>query len=262
MSSTVQTSERFIDVPGGKVFAKCWTPLRVLGDPLLLMHDSLGCVDMWRGFPQSLAEKLNRSVVAYDRLGFGRSTPRQELPSVRFVNEEAELYLPAILKSFAVDTFAIFGHSVGGAMAVVSAGQFHKKCEAVVTESSQAFVEDRTKRGIQQAKADFENPKTFEKLAKYHGDKTKWVLDAWIQVWLSNEFANWSLKNDLPKMKCRVLAIHGDKDEYGSVKFPEMICDLAGGPSEKRIIENCGHVPHREQEDLILTLVSDFLRTR
>lgn len=98
-------------------------------------------------------------------------------------------------------------------MAVVCAGRLSEHCEAVITEAAQAFVEDRTRQGILQAKADFEAPRIFEKLEKYHGDKTKWVLNAWINVWLSNEF-DWNLESDLPQMKCPTLVIHGNKDEY------------------------------------------------
>ncbi|WP_413287652.1 alpha/beta fold hydrolase [Bdellovibrio sp. HCB337] len=262
MSDQVETSEQFVDVPGGKVFVRCWTPSQVRNQtPVVLLHDSLGCVEMWRDFPQKLSEKTGRVIFAYDRLGFGRSSPRTELPSVRFVSEEAEIYLPAVLKALNLDKFALFGHSVGGAMAVIAAGTIGKNCTQIITESAQAFVEDRTRAGITQAKSDFADPKIYAKLEKYHGEKTRWVLSAWIDVWLSEGFANWSLQEDLLKVKCPALVIHGDKDEYGSVKFPEMIAGLAGGPSEKHVISGCGHVPHREMPDLILSLVTDFLKT-
>lgn len=254
-------SEQYVDVPGGKIYVKCWM-LAIQNEraPVVLFHDSLGCVEMWRDFPRFLCESSGRTVIAYDRLGFGRSSKRQELPSAHFVREEVEFYFPNLLKALAIKRFVLFGHSVGGAMAVACAAHFASDCTAVITESAQAFVEDRTRQGILKAKLDFENPERFGKLEKYHGDKTKWVLDAWIEVWLSDEFSEWSLQNDLPKMRCPSLVIHGDKDEYGSLKFPEMICALAGGSTEKQIIQNCGHVPHREKQELILSLSDTFLR--
>ena len=45
------------------------------------------------------------------------------------------------------------------------------------------------------------------------------MLDAWTDVWLSPEFASWTLEPDLPLVTCPVLVIHGDSDEYGSVRF-------------------------------------------
>lgn len=143
-------------------------------------------------------------------------------------------------------------------MAVVAAGTLKQNCTAIITESAQVFVEDRTRAGISKAKTDFADPKVFGKLEKYHGEKSKWVFDAWTEVWLSEGFASWNLKNDLPKVQCPVLAIHGDKDEYGSTKFPEVITELAGGPAQKEIIADCGHVPHREKPDMILNLVAKF----
>ncbi|MEK2645719.1 alpha/beta fold hydrolase [Bdellovibrio sp. BCCA] len=260
MKPATEILENFVNVPGGKVYVKRWKPGLVNKAPLILLHDSLGCTEIWRDFPLRLCEVTGREVISYDRLGFGRSDKRNELPSVRFVSEEAEIYLPAVLKALDIKNFALFGHSVGGAMAVVAAGTFKDSCTAIITESAQAFVEDRTREGISKAKIDFADPKVFAKLEKYHGEKSKWVLEAWTEVWLSKDFASWSLKNDLPKVQCPVLAIHGDKDEYGSVRFPEMITELATGPAQKEIINDCGHVPHREKPDAILNLAEMFLK--
>lgn len=260
MGNSIESFEQFVDVPGGRIYAKSWKPSTgPKKSPLILLHDSLGCVEMWRNFPQSLSETLDRQVIAYDRLGFGHSSARTELPSVRFVDEESEIYFPAIVRAFGLGKFVLFGHSVGGAMAVIIAGHFDDACEAIITESAQAFVEDRTQKGIAQAKTNFSDPTTFGKLEKYHGDKTKWVLKAWIDVWLSSNFSSWSLRNDLPKVRCPLFAIHGERDEYGSSRFPEMIASLASGPAKKLIIPDCGHVPHREKRDLILNEVSVFL---
>ena len=85
------------------------------------------------------------------------------------------------------------------------------------------------------------------------------MLHAWIDTWLSPAFSNWSLAPDLPGVRCPVLAIHGDRDEFGSVEFPRMICRLAGGRSEAAILEGCGHVPHRDRPDDVLARLAKFL---
>jgi pimeloyl-ACP methyl ester carboxylesterase len=260
MPDTVQVSERSIAVPGGDVYVRTWMPrLPAAEIPVVLLHDSLGCVEMWRSFPAALAERLNRPVIAYDRLGFGRSSARTALPSLRFINEEAEIFLPAILEALGQNKAIAFGHSVGGCMAVAWAGRHPAVCPGVITESAQAFVEEQTREGIRRSVADFDDPATLAKLARYHGAKAPWLLRAWRDIWLSPEFADWSLESDLRKVRCPLLAIHGDRDEFGSSRFPEAICEFAGARSEKLIIPDCGHVPHREQQDVVLQAMARFL---
>jgi pimeloyl-ACP methyl ester carboxylesterase len=255
------SEDRFVAVPGGRVFVRTWTPRAGSGDsPVVLLHDSLGCVELWRDFPEMLACRLARQVIAYDRLGFGRSGARRELPSVNFIREEAQVFFPAVRNALGHTGYALFGHSVGGAMALVIAASPQEPCRAVVSESAQAFVEGRTLAGIRQAAARFELPEQLAKLARWHGDKAPWVLRAWADVWLSPAFAAWSLEPDLPHVRCPVLAIHGDQDEYGSVEFPRLIGSRTGGPSEVAILEGCGHVPHRERPEDVLDRVALFLK--
>ena len=85
------------------------------------------------------------------------------------------------------------------------------------------------------------------------------MLDAWTGVWLSPAFADWNLDAQLAEIHCPVLAIHGDRDEYGSVAFPRRIADCAGGPAEAMILPGCGHAPYREQADVVLDRVAAFL---
>lgn len=249
--------ERFVEVPGGEVFVRTWRVGAGTGAPVLLLHDSLGSVALWRDFPEALARSLGRPVIAYDRLGFGRSGARDGLPSADFIAEEAERYFPAIVRALGITGFSLFGHSVGGAMALAIAART-PACQWVVSESAQAFVESRTLDGIRAAKAQFERPGQIERLVRWHGDKAQWVLDAWTRVWLSPAFASWSLEPDAGKVRCPVLAIHGDQDEYGSVEFPKRIVGSVAGVSQLAILPGCGHVPHREQRERVLELVSAF----
>ena len=48
----------WIDTPEGRLFARRWTPAPAAeaptGIPIVLLHDSLGCVGLWRDFPVQL----------------------------------------------------------------------------------------------------------------------------------------------------------------------------------------------------------------
>lgn len=242
------------------MFARKWSPLRTQGSPIILFHDSLGCVELWRGFPAALAARTGRAVIAYDRLGFGRSDPRTDKPGPRFIAEEAETAFPALREQLGIDGFVALGHSVGGGMAVHCAAKFDEACEALITEAAQAFVEDRTLQGIREAQALFADPAQVERLGRYHGAKARWVLDVWIETWLSPDFAGWSLDAVLSQVRCPVLAIHGAEDEYGSTRHPERIGRLAGGPARVEILPDTRHVPHREREGTVLDLIAGFLQ--
>jgi len=258
----MQAVDTLLDVMGGTIFARRWEPaVPSAGVPLVLLHDSLGCVELWRDFPALLARQLGRPVVAYDRLGFGRSSPRHELPAANFIREEAEKCLPAVLRELGIAQCALFGHSVGGSMALLAAAVPGNRCRAVITEAAQAFVEDLTIGGIEAARENFRNPEQFDRLKKWHGEKARWVLDAWTNSWLSPEFAAWTLEPDLPRVKCPVLALHGDQDEYGSVRFPEFICRHVSGPAEMHILSGCGHVPHRERPNEVAEIAARFIQT-
>jgi pimeloyl-ACP methyl ester carboxylesterase len=251
--------DSFVDVPGGRIFVRRWE--EGLGDrpPIILLHDSLGCVEQWRDFPVTLAQATRRHVVAYDRLGFGKSTPRVERPSLDFIREEAETFFPALCRGLGIRRFILFGHSVGGAMALTIAAAQTQPCAAVITEAAQAFVEPQTLTGIRSAKTAFRDPGQFERIVRWHGDKARWVLDSWTEVWMSPQFLTWSLDRDLGNVVCPVLAIHGDLDEYGSLAFPRRITSQVKGRSELAILSDCGHVPHREKKDEVLRWVREFL---
>jgi pimeloyl-ACP methyl ester carboxylesterase len=266
-ASSIVSSDAWVEHPHGRIFARIWTPscatpASAADTPIVLFHDSLGCVDLWRDFPAELSAASGRRVIAYDRLGFGRSDQRTGRLPIDFVADEAKTYFPVIREQLGLRGFIAFGHSVGGGMAVNCAADSvisAAYCEALITESAQVFPEDRTLHSIAAAKEQFRDERQVERLKKYHGEKAKWVLDAWTESWLDPAFASWSLATVLPRVTCPVLAIHGEHDEYGSTRHPQMIGQLCGGPSRVEIIADTYHVPHRERPQHIVDLASGFL---
>jgi len=261
---SILSRDHWIEHPQGRIFARSWNPSSMAStsqpdSPIVLFHDSLGCVELWRDFPAELSTATGRRVIAYDRLGFGRSDSRVHLPSLDFVAEEATAYFPAVREQFGLRRFIAFGHSVGGGMAVNCAAAFDADCEALITESAQVFPEERTLRSIAEAKEQFKDETQLRRLEKYHGDKARWVVDAWTENWLHPEFAAWSLTAVLPRVTCPVLAIHGIHDEYGSTRHPQTIGQLCSGPSRVEILADTYHVPHRERPGLILDLLAEFI---
>lgn len=260
--AVVSERDQRIATDAGTLFVRAWVPsLRrdPAVAPFLLFHDSLGSVELWRKFPEQLAIATGRSVVAYDRLGFGRSDPYPGRLDFTFIRDEAVKVVPALLDALGLNEIIPYGHSVGGGIAITTAARFPERCVAVITESAQAFVEELTLAGVRAAQAEFERPGQIERLARYHGDKARWVLDAWVETWLAPHMAAWCLDDALRGVNCPTLALHGDLDEFGSVEHPQRIARLTQGKARAVILEACGHVPHREQPKRVLDEVTDFL---
>ena len=258
LSNNMIISDHSIDAGNQTLFARRWQPVATppTSSAILLFHDSLGCVELWRSFPKKLAATTGLPVIAYDRLGFGRSDARAGKLELDFIENEAASFLPILQKRLGFSRFMACGHSIGGAMAVEAAAQFPEQCRAVVTMGAQAFVEDRTLLGIQAAKETFSEDSNMARLQKYHGDKAAWVVDAWVETWLNPAFAGWTLDKAIALVCCPVLAIHGERDEYGSPAHPRRI---AGRGGEFALLPNVGHVPHRENGALVLELITRFL---
>ncbi|WP_260961005.1 alpha/beta fold hydrolase [Pseudomonas citri] len=264
MHPPVSTETLWIDTPHGRLFSCRWIP-GVASDkarvPIVLFHDSLGCVALWRDFPQRLCQVTGREVIAYDRLGFGRSDVYPGQLPLHFIRDEAERFFACVKAALQIERFIVLGHSVGGAMAATCASVFAQSCTALITLSAQAFVEDRTLQGIRVAQVHFQQPGQLERLEKYHGDKASWVLSAWTGTWLSQDFQGWNIEHGVDVIHCPVLAVHGQHDEYGSALHPMRIARLAGGRGDCLILEDCYHNPHREAPETVLGAIVDYLDT-
>src|SRR6185312_11461155 len=64
---------------------------------LVLLHEGLGSVALWRGFPERLAAATGCGALVYSRLGYGRSDKLPAPREVRYMHEEAQQVLPAVL---------------------------------------------------------------------------------------------------------------------------------------------------------------------
>lgn len=256
---TASTEQHRVSTPHGDLFAQCWIPTEQLGPPIILLHDSLGCVSLWQSFPEALALECSRKVIAYDRLGFGRSAVHPGTLPASFVQDEASGAFAAVCRHFGVSRFLVMGHSVGAGMAICCAATYPQDCEGVISISAQAFVDDRIRAGIRAADIQFAEPAKFQKLEKYHADKARWVLRAFVDTWLSEAFRDWSLDQQLLTIRCPLLCLHGDRDEYGSRQHPEHMVALVGERATLHMLQDCGHAPHRECLTELLDHICTFL---
>ena len=258
----MQTQEQFISFNQYQIYTKQWiVDVEQKLSPIVLLHESLGSTELWKDFPEILAEKLKRNVISYDRIGFGQSSARTDSVALSFVADEAEP-LTAVLDALNLQSCILLGHSVGGGMAVAIGSMLKARCKAVITVAAQAYVEEETLDGIRHAEENVcTNPKFVESLARYHGDKTQWVLDAWTKTWLNPAFKTWNTAPYLAELECLLLVLHGDDDPYATLAQPEYFIQQAKTKQKiSHIFRGCGHFPHREKQENLLQTLEIFLR--
>jgi pimeloyl-ACP methyl ester carboxylesterase len=226
---------------------------------IVFLHDSLGSITLWRDFPQKLGELTNCNVLVYDRQGYGESSP---FSSVKRNNDYMEIeadVLHELITNLNLEQVILFGHSDGGTISLIAAAKYPDRIIGIITEGAHIFVEDITLKGIRDAVETYRNTNLKEKLQKYHGEKTDAVFKAWTETWLSQEYRTWNIEHFLPEIKCPVLVIQGENDEYGSLKQVDGIISQVKGEAKKLIIPGIGHSPHKETSEIVLKHSAAFI---
>jgi pimeloyl-ACP methyl ester carboxylesterase len=215
---------------------------------IVFLHEGLGCAAMWRDFPDRVAAATGCGALVYSRVGYGASEPLRGPRSMRFMHEEAEL-LPALIDQFGLRDVILYGHSDGASIAIMYAGPVRAR----ILEAPHVFVEPICIESIRKVS---QNARLRERLARYQQPDT---LDAWCDVWLRPEFAQWNIEEYLPRITEPVLVIQGEDDEYGTLRQVEAIKSQVRGPVTTLVLPDCGHSPHSERPAEVLDAVTAFL---
>lgn len=234
-------------------------PATAEGRPtLLLLHEGLGCVGMWRHFPEKLAAATGCRLIVWSRAGYGGSEPYPEARTPRYMHREGEEMLPALLAALGIERPLLIGHSDGGSIALIFAGAFPDVPLGVAVMAPHEFVEDVTLAGIRDARLAWQTTDLPKKLARYHHAQTERVFRDWNDTWLSPAFRDWNIEAYLPKIRCPVLAIQGEDDEYATMRQIDAIAAQVPGTQLLKL-PDCGHSPHRDQEAVVLAALSAFI---
>jgi pimeloyl-ACP methyl ester carboxylesterase len=252
-------SPRYVEVDGK---LECLDlPATRPGRPeVLLLHEGLGSVSMWRDFPRRLAEATGCRVIAYSRHGFGRSSPRTRPWTPRFVHEEALEVMPALREAMAIDRPVLLGHSTGASMALVHAGAGHWPVAGVIAMAPLTDVQESNAQSIRHARVLYETTGWREKLARHHDD-VDGVFYGWNDTWLREDFRSWNLREDLAGIRAPILAILGREDEYSTPDQVETIRTHATRAAgfELLHLDKCGHSPHRDRPAEVLDAAKRLL---
>lgn len=247
-----------VELSGGAIEVM-WVGLAPVGSPtLVLLHEGLGSVSLWRDFPHKLAAATGCRVMAYSRYGYGRSAPCKLPRPLDYMEREAQQVLPELLHALRIDDCVLIGHSDGASIALIYAGSVAAPgLRGVVVEAPHVFVEDVSISSIDIARVAWETTDLRDRLIRHHGDNVDCAFRGWNEAWLSPGFRDWDITRFLANIDVPLLAIQGYDDEYGTVAQIETICDAAGGA--RLMLEACGHSPHRDQEAATLAAMSSFI---
>jgi pimeloyl-ACP methyl ester carboxylesterase len=224
---------------------------------LVFLHEGLGSIRQWRDFPAQVARATGCRALVYDRYGYGNSDVlREPRVGVEFMHDAALDELPELLENLNIERPILVGHSDGASIALIYAGTY--QVQGVAVMAPHVFIEDVCVDSIAKANAAFETSDLPKRLGKYHRDARK-TFHLWADAWLDPAFRKWNIEEYLPRIRCPLLAIQGEADEYGTMAQLDAIQRQAGGPCELQKLPDCGHSPHQDQPEKVLRSVSGFI---
>lgn len=227
---------------------------------LVFLHEGLGSVPSWKDFPEKLVSLTGYDAFLYSRESYGRSSPLKTARNTDYHYHECGKVLPAVLDAMAIEYPVFIGHSDGATMAIMYAGQaMLPTAQALVLMAPHVFVEDVTVEGIRQAGHAFENNDLRGKLEAHHDD-VDGAFRGWHDIWLSPENRDWNIEALLPGVECPVLLIQGEGDQYGTQAQLDAIQGQCSGSVDSFMLDDCGHVPYRDQENTCLELMGRFIK--
>lgn len=223
----------------------------------MLLHEGLGSIGLWRDLPALLAQRTGCSVLAYSRYGYGRSEPLREKREPEYMHHEGRVVLPELLARLEIERPILLGHSDGASIALLYAAKPASDPRALILVAPHVFVEDLSVRSIAEAKIAYETTDLRAKLARHH-DVVDATFFGWNEIWLDERFRAWNIEPAVERVRCPVLLIQGDADEYGTTaQLDAIVARLPA--SETLIVAGAGHSPHRDAPELVLERVSAFV---
>lgn len=226
---------------------------------LVLLHEGLGCLSLWREFPDRLAEATGLGVFAWSRVGYGRSSPRPAPWPLTYLTEEALLSLPRVLDAIGLTRGLLVGHSDGASIAACYAGTVaDPRIGGLALFAPHFVVEPMCVAAIAETRTAYETTDLRARLARHHGPNVDDAFWGWNRAWLDPLFATWDMRVALPGVRCPVLVVQGEDDPYGTRVQPDLARAHCGGPVTVTMLPACGHAPHRDQPEATIAAVRDF----
>jgi pimeloyl-ACP methyl ester carboxylesterase len=247
-----------LQIDGRRIEAVWHGPAAEQAPTLVLLHEGLGCVGMWRDFPRALAARTGYGVFVYSRPGYGKSDPVPLPRSLGYMHDEASTVLPVVLDQAGIGKCILVGHSDGASIATIYAGGRQDfRVRGLVLLAPHFFVEDISIKSIAEAKEAYEKGDLRERLQRYHNhvDVAFW---GWNRAWLDPGFRAWRIDEYLAHVRVPILIVQGRDDQYGTPAQIELAKRDTYCPVEALLLEKCRHSPQLDQPEATLDAIAEF----
>lgn len=248
--------------------------------PLIFLHEGLGSVSLWqqrgRCWPAELCSASGRAGWMISRRGYGQSDPVEDVRGASryngswhigrhepdYMHLEANEVLPRVLEQLGISRPVLVGHSDGATIALLHAASH--AVAGCVAIAPHVFVETVSLNAIAQARnlyqTEPESPGGLrQRLARHHRDVDN-AFWQWNDVWLSDPFRSFDIRNEIKSIAVPLLLVQGVDDEYGTLEQLRSI-EAAVPSATSHEIAHCGHSPHRDQPDRLTEAVLGFVKS-
>jgi pimeloyl-ACP methyl ester carboxylesterase len=244
---------------GQRFEAAWWGPGSEEAPTLVLLHEGLGCVALWRDFPAKLQAATGFGVFAYSRLGYGQSDSVALPRPLTYMHDEAHHVLGRVLDAAGIRRSVLVGHSDGASIALIHAGSFQdRRVRGIALLAPHVMVEPTCLGEIERARERWETTDLRTRMAKYHHDPEAAFL-GWNGAWLDPGFpAVLDLQPEIAHVRVPILVVQGEADPYGTLEHLHIIERETYCPVDRLVLPGIGHSPHLEAPGPTLEAVADL----
>jgi pimeloyl-ACP methyl ester carboxylesterase len=250
----------FIEIDGVKLECAWFGDALVDAPTLVMLHEGLGSVSIWRDYPEALAKATGTRVFAYSRAGHGKSDLVKLPRPLDFMQREAREVLPKLLDKIGFNRGILVGHSDGGTIAAAYAGTMQDhRVRGVVLIEPHFFVEEFNLKSIRKITDEYKTSDLREKLARHHNDPDNAFL-GWSGAWLDPGFDRvLNLREELIHIRVPILIVKGENDPYATMEQVWLAERECYCPVEHVVIGDAAHAPHREEPEATLAATASFI---
>jgi pimeloyl-ACP methyl ester carboxylesterase len=248
----------FLMAGGKSLEYACFGPDPASAPTIVMLHEGLGSLGLWRDTPQRIADLTSHGVFVYSRAGHGGSDLTDLPRPLDYMTIEATEILPEVLNGVGISSAILLGHSDGATIAAIYAGSVEDyRIRGLILMAPHFFTEKMGLEAIERSLEEYKNGDLKDRLSRHHADVENTFM-GWNSAWLDPDFGEWNVSEVIDYLRIPVLAIQGVEDQYGTSAQIDEIESRIYSPLEIVMLEDCKHAPHIDSPELTMQAISEF----